>query len=267
MTKKVILISILCSVFFSVTEAQTTILLTDFSTDIPVNYTLINQDGLIPDASVAEYTDAWIRIRDTEDTNDWVAASTSFFSPSGTASRWLITPQLSLGANGNYINWNARSQDASFPDDYLVLLSHTGKNPTDFIDTIGYIQQEYVEWTNRTISLSDAGYNDSLVYIAFVNVTEDGFKLYLDDISVRKDDPLLVAEPNKVSIRVYPNPTTDFIHIETEALVQSTLYDSKGAQLLKSTAKKLEVSQLQEGIYILQLETSAGSICKKIHKY
>ena len=91
---------------------------------------------------ISEFTSAWITTIDPIDSTDTIAASTSYFSPAGTASRWLITPQLSLGAFGNYINWNARSHDPSFPDDYLVLVSTTDSQITSFTDTIGNINEE-----------------------------------------------------------------------------------------------------------------------------
>ena len=116
-----------------------------------------------------------------------MASATSYFSPIDTAYRWLITPALNLGAFGNKISWSAKSHDPSYPDDYLVLVSHTDAEPSSFTDTIGNIEEENFEWTNRSVDLSQNGYDDSTIYIAFVLRTFDGFMLYLDDFLVEKD--------------------------------------------------------------------------------
>ena len=116
--------SILALITFSSlnTFAQTTIISEDFQSGIPVSFSIVDNDGLTPNSAVAEYTSAWISIADPEDNMNMVAGSTSFFEPVGEADRWLITPLLVLGNYGNSISWDAKSHDASFPDDYLVLV-------------------------------------------------------------------------------------------------------------------------------------------------
>src|SRR5574343_276008 len=69
-------------------NSQTDIFTTDFQTGIPVNYSVVDNDGLIPDAQVANFSDAWISLQDPENSADTIVGSTSFFSPIGTASRW-----------------------------------------------------------------------------------------------------------------------------------------------------------------------------------
>lgn len=249
--------------------SQTDLLLTDFQTGMPVNYSIVDNDGNTPAAQVSEFTSAWIIVADTLNSIDSVAASTSFFSPTGTANRWMITPALALGAYGNIIEWEARSQDASYPDDYMVLVSTTDNQITSFTDTIGWIIEENFEWTSRQINLSDSGYVSQTIYVAFVNITEDGFKLYIDDIHAWKDDPVSVSEINNLAtITVYPNPSNGIINIKSEKEIQqAVVLNSNGSVILSTTDTLLDISTLPAGVYFLSITVENNTITKKILKY
>jgi hypothetical protein len=260
---------IVVSFFVSINSwTQTDILLTDFQVGIPSNYSIVDNDGFIPDAQVSEYISAWIVVPDPDNVVDSVASSTSFFSPIGTADRWLITPPLSLGAYGNSIEWQGKSKDASYPDDYLVMVSTTDAAFTSFTDTIGYIIEENFEWTNRSVNLSSIGYNNQTVYVAFRNITEDGFKLYIDDIHVWVEDPANVEELSTASITIFPNPVKDVLSIESNSLIEKVLLtDLNGNLLIDSNSSTLDLSKLNTGFYNLHVVTQNGVIFKKVLRY
>jgi hypothetical protein len=239
-----------------VSNAQTDLLITDFQNGIPQNYSIIDNDGLTPDLSVAEYTSAWITVTDPDSSKNTVASSTSYFYTKGTADRWLITPPLLLGNYGNFIDWRAKSQDASYPDDYLVLVSDTDDELSSFTDTIGYVIQENFEWTTRTADLSQEGYKDQTVYVAFRLVTTDGFKLFLDDIHVWKNDPVGIDEISSSIIKCYPNPTQDYINIPSDIKSEDcSVYSMDGMLLISSSEKCIDVKNLNSGMYILKVNT------------
>jgi hypothetical protein len=248
--------------------AQTSVLLEDFQSGIPASFTLVDNDGLTPDAAVVEYTAAWISVPDPEDNMNMVAGSTSFFEPSGEADRWLITPQLVLGAYGNTLTWNAKSHDASFPDDYLIMVSTTTTDVSSFTDTIGSIQQENAEWTNRSVDLSAEGYDGQTIYIAFRNNTNDGFKLYIDDISVTKEDPASVSIISQTQVAIYPNPTSDLVYIQAEAEIKSIVLSDLSGKLIQDNQLNtvVKLTDLPFGIYLLTITTTQGSITKRIVK-
>jgi hypothetical protein len=257
------------TLFFSITIwTQTDILLTDFQSGIPSNYSILDNDGLVPDTQVLEYTSAWIVVPDPENTLDSVASSTSFFSPAGAADRWLITPALPLGAYGNIIEWQGKSKDASYPDDYLVMVSTTDAALTSFIDTIGYIIEENFEWTTRSVNLSSKGYNNQTIYVAFRNITEDGFKLFIDDVHVWIEDPASIEEISTATISIFPNPVKDILNIKSNSLIENVLLtDLNGNVLMCSNTSTLDLSKLNPGFYRLNVKTSQGTIFKKVLKY
>jgi hypothetical protein len=253
---------------FSISSwSQTNLLSTDFQSGIPSNYTLLNIDAQAPHPEVLDFASGWITVADPENILDTVAAVSSYFENADTANRWLITPALTLGSFGNFINWEAKSHDPSYPDDYLVLVSTTTNDTAAFTDTIGSVQEENFEWTFREVNLSAAGYNDSTVYIAFVLRTYDGFKLYLDDIEVRKDDPVGVVENPTIAFDVYPNPSQDIINIRFSQDFQRIELKSTSGQLLRtSDQSSMNIDDLQAGPYFLTVYSNGQSLTKRIVK-
>jgi hypothetical protein len=262
-----LLASILLAFVFVQAQAQTSLLQTDFQAGIPSNYTLLNLDAAAPHPQVLEYASGWITAPDPENTTDTVAAVSSYFEDADSANRWLITPQLQLGSFGNFISWEAKSHDPSFPDDYLVLVSTTTNDPAAFTDTIGSVQEENFEWTFREFNLSGAGFNDSTIYVAFVLRTLDGFKLYLDDIQVRKDEPVGFAEHETIKFDVYPNPSNDLINIQVSQDFQRIELKSTSGQLLRtSDESSMNINDLKPGPYFLTIYSNGQSLTKRIVK-
>ncbi len=264
--KGLVLASILLTGWAS---AQTVVYSEDFESGAPVDFTIVDNDGLTPDASVSEFTEAWIRIADPNDTSavaDTIMASTSYFDPVGQADRWLITPAITLGAFGNHLYWDARSQDGSFPDDYKIFVSRTDTQLASFTDTVASIQFEFAEWTSRSTDLSSFGLDGETIYIAFVNQTDDGFKLYVDDIRVEIDDPAALDELN-VQVGVYPNPTRDVVNIKSKASIEEVIVRSMNGKTMASTSStSVDLSSFESGVYLLEIKTDKGSVNKRVIK-
>jgi len=241
-------------------KSQTTILATDFQQGIPSSYSIVDNDGLLPDPSVFSYSAAWISVVDPKNPTDTVASSTSFFYPTGMADRWLITPSLSLGNYGNFIRWQAKSQDASFPEDYLVLVSNTDTKLSSFKDTIGYVIQENADWTERTVDLSMEGYNNQTIFIAFRLITKNGYILYLDDVNCRKDDPLGINEiHNSDMISCFPNPASNVLKISSVSpVVSCVLKTLNGVLVSTSKQSNFSIEDLKSGVYLVTVTTETS---------
>jgi hypothetical protein len=252
------------------TSAQTEVYFEDFQDTSPVTYTVVDNDGLTPNAAVSEYIDAWIFITDPFDTTNTniVASSTSYFEPTGQADCWLITPPITLGAFGNIASWKAQSHDPSFPDGYYVLVSGTDMQLSSFTDTLAYVYGEVSDSLHFSeANISDLGFDNQTIHLAFVNRTTDGFKLYLDDIRVVKDDPATLSESITTKVSVYPNPTSDFITIKGLSSIQRIqILSLDGNILVESTGFKVDISHLSTGNYICVVkgdnEVSRVSIVK-----
>lgn len=260
--------------FFAISSvtaiAQTEILNEDFESGAPVAFTIVDNDGLTPNAATAQFTEAWTLLPDPLDTSstpNHVMGSTSYFEPVGTANRWLITPPLVLGAYGNFFYWNMRSHDPSYPDNYKVLVSTTDTQISSFTDTIGLIQQEFATWFAREVDLSDEGYNNQTIYIAFVNYTDDGFALYVDDIRATIEDPVGINELTEVAVKVYPNPVSDVLKVQSAANIELLeLVSLSGERLMSTNESEINVSSLQSGSYFVKVVTDQGSVVKAFVK-
>lgn len=63
----------------------------------------------------------------------------------------------------------------------------------------------------------------------------------------------------KNTISIYPNPTGELLNIQSQEKIESAeLFNSLGQSVLKSNSNQLNLSQLQNGIYILKAVLSSG---------
>ena len=250
-------------------QAQTTILSETFNSGIPNNWTVVIDDTSTVDSLVIAFEDGWVTLVDPVDSTDTIVGSTSFFTEPAEASRWLITPPLALGAYGNVLKWQGRVHDPSYADGYKVLISTTDNQLASFTDTLRLIAEESEDWLEREINLSDSGYVSQTIYIAFVNNSYDKFKLYLDDFSVRIEDPLSTKESIAMDWEVYPNPTSEFITIQTQAAIENiSIYSLSGQKQAVeiNSNNQLNIKSLANGVYLLNITTSTGTATKRFIK-
>lgn len=264
MIKNLLTIGLISASFTGI--AQTQVYLEDFENGLPASYTIVDNDGLTPDPSVSEFADAWISLPDPLDSTDTIVGSTSYFDPAGIADRWLITPQITLGAFGNFLYWEGRSHDASYPDGYYILASKTDTQLSSFTDTVFFVGAELSTWEIHSANLSDAGLDGETVHLAFVNRTYDGFKLYIDSISVMVEDPVGVHEISENSISMYPNPANEVIFFN-QKVQEVILYNASGQKVASfEDVNRIDISQLPSGMYHVELREITGVLRKKLVK-
>ena len=246
---------VICISYPAIFGQGTVVFSENFQSGIPAGFLQLNLDQNLPNAQTSEYTNAWITVTDPNNPNDTVAAATSFFASPDTANRWLITPAISLGAFGNYVQWNSKSQDASYPDTYLVLLSTTDSLTSSFTDTLAFVVGEYAEWTNREVNLTGQGYNNQTVYLAFVLRSYDAYKLYIDDIEVRSLDNTSLPEVQASELHAAPNPFHSSVTLlDKPDGVEVSLTDLQGKTLWRSHDATLQLEFLPSGVYVLHCQ-------------
>jgi len=247
--------------------SQTEIFNEDFQSGLPAAFTVVDNDGLTPNAATSHFTEAWTLLPDPLDSTDSVMGSTSYFEPVGTADRWLITPAIALSSFGNFLYWEARSHDPSYPDNYKVLVSTTDNQLSSFTDTIALVEEEFATWFTRTVDLSASGFDNETIYLAFVNITNDGFALYVDDIRVEIEDPVGVEELADIKVNVYPNPATDLLRVESSAQIEKLEVVSLDGSILNSSeTESINVSSLLNGSYFVRITTNEGIVVKSFVK-
>ena len=97
--------------------------------------------------------------------------------------------------------------------------------------------------------------------------TYDGFKLYIDDIEVRKDDPVGLAEHPTLQIEAYPNPSTDLIYIQSDEKIDLIELRNLNGQLLMTTNQtNLSLQECAVGPYFITIYANGQSLTKRISK-
>jgi hypothetical protein len=89
-------------------------------------------------------------------------------------------------------------------------------------------------------------------------ITDDG----LDCSTASVDDQ------NLLDISIYPNPTSDMVYIDGNyTQLKVVVYDILGKQVMnKSITNSIDISQLEKGVYILQLSDGAKLTTQRIIK-
>lgn len=164
-------------------SAQQTIYSLDFESGMPANVTLIDNDGLTPAANVSQYSAAWTVANLSFSNGTNCAISNSWYSPAGSADDWMITPQVAI-VNNAQLSWEAKAQDANYPDGYEVWVSTSA--PTVAGMTAGTkvfsIAAESSSFTQHSVDLS--AFAGQSVYIGFRNNSSDMYLLLVDNIKV-----------------------------------------------------------------------------------
>jgi hypothetical protein len=122
--------------------------------------------------------------------------------------------------------------------------------------TIGTVNNEAGtgNYIKKTYSL--AGYQGQLVQVKIVaNRTAGDFDLSFDNFEIKENLILATNEVSKEKIKIYPNPTTSVVKIDSKEKVKSfELYNISG-QLINKGGQVQEISleDFNSGLYILKI--------------
>ena len=148
-------------------------------------WSVIDVDGLTPDAGVSFVTDAFVVVDQFEPGANFGAYSTSWYAPAGQSDDWLVSPQVTIGA-ASMLSWEGWAPDAGFPDGYEVRISTTGPTVMGFMAhaPLDSIAAEADVFTGHMVDLAVAGYANQDVYIAWRNNSTDQFVLVIDNVQI-----------------------------------------------------------------------------------
>ncbi len=117
------------------------------------------------------------------------------------------------------------------------------------------------------------GVNKNVQAIDFV-YDDYGTGFRVDNIQINNLPMLSTDEVGKKeSIKIYPNPTAEILNIETDSKINSiAIFDAKGSLIKNfeetgiSNGKRINVSDLISGIYMVKVKTSTSEFTKKFIK-
>jgi len=194
-----------------------------------------------------------------------------------TPDNWVISPAIDLtNVSGTItLSWKVRVAAASWSlENYSVyaaninLIMDLVTSPTTFTEV--YPGGTTGNWLDRTLDLSS--FAGQIVYVAFRHhdCSDQDF-LAIDDIVVTAGD-VSVDSHLASSFSIYPNPATDVINISNgvDAIENVKITDLNGRVVKEITLgidqSQINISDLAEGVYVLNATSNGKTITEKIVK-
>ena len=82
----------------------------------------------------------------------------------------------------------------------------------------------------------------------------------INQVTVGALNSLSVEDAMAVGIRIYPNPSSSVINVDYHEDLQLTLFNVLGQQVMSSNSKSINISNLDQGTYILRAKDSNNTI-------
>lgn len=182
-----------------------------------------------------------------------------------TPDNWVFLPAITVPADGQLnISWWEKGQDADYAAEHYAV--YVATQPTVAAATNAMYEGNATgNWMQRAFSLSN--YAGQTVYIGFrhYNIT-DMFMLDIDDILI-SSAPVGINEANSIKVNIYPNPTSGMLYVDGEGIVSIEVMDINGRTVKSSTkAGAIDLSSLENGVYMVRTATENGVSVKKIVK-
>ena len=169
----------------------------------------------------------------------------------------------------NYYRWFYNEHGGPLIDDTLRVFVSNGTESVE-IDKVGKDPLYWDQWSLRSFRLEDYITISSTMQFFFrtsdldpnINITEAG----LDHFEILNASDVGVTELSK-SLRLYPNPTNDFIQIEgVETNSNYRVANMSGQILITGEVTpnnyRINLSRLQSGIYFIEIANQSFKIVK-----
>ena len=219
----------------------------------------INEDGAFWDPSFG--TTPWPDCGEIDIMEHGLGAlnhvSSALHTPSSSGSTTNTSGIDISDVNANYhlysMNWSPNQ--ITFMVDNVGFYTYNPSNKND--NTWPFYEDQFI-----LLNLAMGGISGSID----TNFTQAS--MIVDYVKVYQAAPLSVTDLNLDStLSVYPNPTTDTIHITAKVALSSlALYDVYGKLILKkeNNTNSLDVSRLNSGVYFLEVSSNSEKVVKKL---
>jgi len=174
-----------------------------------------------------------------------------------------------LGHSGNGFYVNDFNNDGN--EDILMVNIYTDNqsetvlflnNGDKFIQKT--IELELYGWVFPTDVNQDGIYEILKFDSEWTDNSEITYSVYLNNLDYSN---ALSINNLENDIKIYPNPSFDYININADSNLEAILYDSLGKELIReNVSDKLDISQLEKGTYILNLSDGINTSTHKIIK-
>ncbi len=272
MKKTLLLVSLFVGGLFTM-NAQTTVWSEDFD-DLDISdWTLYDEDG---DGS------NWAAVQTTNEGNPVNTPglrSNSWASVPLTPDNWAVSPLIDLtGISGEItLNWEVWAPDAAYSDENYSVYVATGNTVSDFMASDVTFNQLVTDNgpggsdNIYSLDLDISSFAGQSIYVAFRHHdVSDVFSLVIDTVSVTYETASVDSHLAS-SFSVYPNPVKDVLNISNSinAEINSVIVTDINGRTVKqanSNVSQINISDLNAGVYFVNINSNEGSLTKKVVK-
>lgn len=204
----------------------------------------------------------------TAHTGSGVMCSPSWIREEGALNtdNWLISPKISIPAEGATIEWWSWGQDQSdFADHYYVRTSTSSNAVADFHGT----EYEGAPTASRTWekhSRNLGAFAGQEIYVAFQHQCSNMFWLFIDDVQITAGNHAGIDNADNVKVKISPNPTTDRVVVKGDNIQTVDIYDVTGAKIMTTNSHVIDMSGFANGVYMFRVSTANGVSNQKVVK-
>jgi|LakWasMe75_LOW10_FD_contig_71_429956_length_960_multi_8_in_0_out_0_1 hypothetical protein len=185
---------------------------------------------------------------------------------------WLISPQITLASTGNELSFWAKSCDGDYPDEQFEVFVSTTTTAVASFTSIGAAEfTDFGDYVEYTYDLS--AFDGQSIYVGIHCTSEDQFGFMIDDFKVTTTE-LGVNESLAKKFSTYPNPASNVVNISNNNNILLSNVDItdingrtvKSLQVNNLTEIQMNVSDLNSGVYFMNIDTDSGRVVKKFIK-
>jgi hypothetical protein len=189
---------------------------------------------------------------------------------------WLISPPITLGSEGNILSvWVRSMSDTYGLEEFSIGVFVGSGEPVsgdEFEPTsVDGVEAIYDDWEEKVVDLD--AYSGQTIRIGIRNQGADHYMLMVDDFTVTTTG-LGVKENLASKFSAYPNPANNTVNVSNNyniTLTSVNITDING-RIVKTinvnnlSEVQMNVSELNTGVYFMNIDTDSGKVVKKFIK-
>ncbi|MGB5419434.1 T9SS type A sorting domain-containing protein [Algibacter sp.] len=199
---------------------------------------------------------------------------TATFTISGFNSVGVANGAALDGSSGNVVSSSVDSSEPSTPSTNLVFSFSEAVDITSIITVVGPSNTLTFTPTGGSNSVvTETAFSGGVVNLNWTGVTSfvvtgsnTQFVIAFDDLIVSSST---LSTKNNVleNISIFPNPVTDFLNIgHVKNLKSIRIYNSLGQLVKETNQEKIDLRDVNRGVYLIQINTGENILNKRIIK-
>ena len=235
--------------------------------DSSVYYVLTDFGGNGPSTILETIDGNYARVEKNLNAESWAGVTI------GTAAGFLNDIPISETETKMYVHvYVSGTDEVGIP---IRLKIEDSNNPSHSVETDSYttvsgqwetIEFDFSNQADGTAELNfDYTFDLASLFFNFGNTGNQNVVYYFDNVSFGY--PLSINNELPKTFRIYPNPSFDYIFIETQDELEVTIFDLNGKKVFSNQImNRLDISFLEKGIYVVMFDSGEKKLYQKILK-